>query len=299
MKKDLQRERHEEEILNTRNAGFGGSDAEMVIAIADRLYNGHSLTVTQRKRLRVIAGIDQPTPSVQTADMAAGHDFEDMQQDALCGLGYTRERLLMPADLQRKHFGVFAHADYYSDVEKRVVECKWSRTLTPEEIAYNYKWQFQWYYMLGVQFVTLRMKTSDDCGDLPVDRDDDMVRHLRTALDIIDEQWDTIDMDVNETGTLPPDIAQAVKDMEWLKEEIATREAKYKELSASVRLWMEQQNVQKIGGERYTLTYTPATEVVKFDTKGLEKAYPKIYEQFKQYSLRSASVTLRARKEGE
>lgn len=298
------RKRHEEEILNTRRNGFGGSDAEMVIAIAKKLEAGITLAVTEKRRLRVIKGLEEPVQMPPTTDMTAGHDFEDEQQSSLCGLGYMREYFMLPPKNKCTFFAfkVFAHADYYSDVEKRVVECKWSRTLTAAEIANRYRWQLQWYFMLGVQFVTLRCRDIDgNVGDFPVDRNDDMVRELLLSLAIIERYWDDVDLTINEQSgsQLPPDIAQAVHDMEWLKEEIAARETRYKELQAQVRLWMEQRDVQKVNGERYTLTYTPATESVKFDTKGLEKAYPKIYEQFKQYTIRSAYVTLKARKEAE
>lgn len=304
MKKDLQRERHEDEILNTRRNGFGGSDADMVIAIAKKLEAGIPLAITERRRLRVIKGLEEPVQLPPTADMTAGHDFEDEQQSSLCGLGYMREYFMLPPKNKCTFFkfSVFAHADYYSDVEKRVVECKWSRTLTAAEIKERYNWQLQWYYMLGVQFVTLRFRDIDgNVGDVQIQRNDVMVRDLLRSLAIIELHWEDVDLTINEQSgsQLPPDIAQAVHDMEWLKEEISSREAKYKELQAQVRLWMEKSDVQKVNGERYTLTYTPATEAVKFDTKGLEKTYPKIYEQFKQYTMRSAYVTLKARKEGE
>ena len=125
-----------------------------------------------------------------------------------------------------------------------------------------------------------------------------MVMTLKRSLACIDVHWEEMDLAINEQSgnQLPPDIAQAVHDMEWLKDEIVARESLYKELQSQVRLWMEKADVQKVGGERYQLTYTPATEVVKFDTKGLEKAYPKIYEQFKQYTIRQAYVRMTERK---
>lgn len=301
------RKRHEEEILNTRRNGFGGSDAEMVVSIAKKLEAGIPLAITERRRLRVIKGLEEPVQLPPTAEMTAGHDFEDDQQQELCSLGYMREYFLLPPANKCTFFAfsVFAHADYYSAVENRVVECKWSRTLMPSEVVVRYKWQLQWYYMLGAQFVTLRIGISDDgmtsIGDIPINRNDDMVRELLRSLAIIERYWADVDLTINEQSgsQLPPDIAQAVHDLEWLKEEIAARESRYKELQAQVRLWMEQRDVQKVKGERYTLTYNPATEAVKFDTKGLEKTYPKIYEQFKQYTMRSAYVTLKARKEDE
>lgn len=304
MKKDLQRERHEEEILNTRRNGFGGSDADMVVAIAKKLEACIPLAITEKRRLRVIKGLEEPVQLPPTAEMTSGHDFEDEQQSSLCGLGYMREYFLLPPANKCTffEFRVFAHADYYSAVEKRVVECKWSRTLTASEIANRYRWQFQWYYMLGVQFVTLRYRDIDgNVGEIPVQRNDEMVRELLRSLAIIERYWEDVDLTINEQSgsQLPPDIAQAIHDMEWLKEEIAARESRYKELQAQVRLWMEQRDVQKVNGERYTLTYTPATEAVKFDSAGLKKTYPKIWEQFVAYTMRSAYVTLKARKEGE
>ena len=125
----------------------------MVIAIAKKLEAGIPLAITEKRRMRVIKGLEEPVQLPPTADMTAGHDFEDEQQQALCGIGYVREYyILAPArTCTFTRFAVFAHADYYSDVEKSVVECKWSRTLTPSEVVECYKWQLQWYYMLGVK----------------------------------------------------------------------------------------------------------------------------------------------------
>lgn len=289
---------HNKDIEQTRSMGFGGSDAAMAVEIADRLYNNITLTLTQKKRLRVIAGIDHPQPSVDTPEITSGRDWEDTMADRLMPNGFDREHLLMWQGDPFKHFAVFAHADFFRSSDGMVVECKWTAKKTPSEIMQDYKWQYAQYILLGAKSVNVAIRIGEADNTIPWEDNNGYADQLLAAYRLIDERWDTIDLAVEERdfSQLPPEVMQAVKDMEWLKEEIATREEKYKEAQAVVRLWMEQADVQKVGGERYQLTYTPATEAVKFDSKGLKDAYPKIYEQFCKYTLRSASVRMTERK---
>lgn len=289
---------HNKTIEETRKMGFGGSDAAMAIDIAARLHNNIALTITQKKRLRIIAGLDHPQPTIDTTDITAGRDWEDTMADRLLPNGFEREYLMMWHGDPFKNFAVFAHADFFRLSDGMVVECKWTHTKTPDEIMTDFKWQFAQYALLGAKKVNVAIRIGEADNTIPWEDDGDYARQLLASYRLIDLCWDKIDLTLEERdcSQLPPDVAQAVKDMEWLKEEIATREEKYKEAQAVVRLWMERADVQKVGGERYQLTYTPPTQAVRFDTKGLQKTYPKIYEQFVAYTMRSAGVRLTEKK---
>lgn len=159
---------HEIDILSSRIGGFGGSDAQLFNAVA-KCDNLDDLGITHRRRIAVAMGLQMPDVRLSTPEMQAGHDFED--EVAMLFSDYECERLLeQPQDGRR--FRYFAHADFYK--AGHVLECKKSMRLNSEKIAKHYKWQLQWYYLLGVERVTLVADGIDGFRLTYISPDDDL-----------------------------------------------------------------------------------------------------------------------------
>lgn len=294
-------EKHDYEIRASRALGFGGSDAAMVLAIADKLSNREPLTSIMKKRLRVIKGID-PIPSrVTSGAIEHGRQFEDemygvLREQNLFGL--EREKLLEPNN-QNYPFKVFAHADFYVAERATVIECKWSGALTHEELKNKYMPQLQWYYMLGASAVKLCTRTESDSDkqDLIeyIVMDPELTGKIEMSLDVIASNWDLMDLELNEAedGELRDDIISAMLRMAEIKDEIESRDKEYKELSAEVMKWMKDNELSKIKHLGISVTYTQESTSTRFDSAGLKKAYPKIYEMFASFSQKKEFLTLK------
>ena len=65
----MKKDNHNEEIKATRVGGFGGSDAAMVLAMAERIREGQPLTTAQKHRILQLKGMetrqDFDSPEIQ------------------------------------------------------------------------------------------------------------------------------------------------------------------------------------------------------------------------------------------
>lgn len=292
-------EKHDLEIRASRALGFGGSDAAMVLAIADKLSNCEPLTSTMKKRLRVIKGIDPVPPRVTSDAIEHGRQFEDEMYDVLRGqIGLEREKLLK---LYKRYwpFKVFAHADFYDAGSATVTECKWSGSLTHEELKNKYMPQLQWYYMLGVSAVELYTRTESDSEKEAlveyIIMDPELIERIEMSLDMIASNWDLMNLELNEAESeeLSGDIINSMLRMVEIKDEIESKEKEYKELSAGVMEWMKDNELSKIKHLGISVTYIPESTSTRFDSAGLKKAYPKIYEMFVSSSQKKEFLTLK------
>ena len=181
----MKKENHEEEIRTTRVGGFGGSDAAMVLEIAERIASGQQLTTTQKHRILQLKGLET-CPEFDSPEIKAGRAFEDEVAKRLKKEGWDRETFLQPLPnttmANRQHFRVFAHADFYNPKTNTVTECKWSRKFNHDGLEKQYKAQLQWYYMLGADAVCLCSDTADSRETTDIARDDKMVERLKIAL---------------------------------------------------------------------------------------------------------------------
>jgi hypothetical protein len=159
---------HEIDILSSRLGGFGGSDAQLFSAVA-KCDNLDDLGITHRRRIAVAMGLQTPDVRLSTPEMQAGHDFEDIV--SVIYPDYEREHLIEAQKTLLK-FRYFAHADFYK--AGHVLECKKSMRLNSEKIAKHYKWQLQWYYLLGVERVTLVADGTDGFRLTDIAPDDDL-----------------------------------------------------------------------------------------------------------------------------
>lgn len=284
---------NEKELLRTRAAGFGGSDAAMVLAIAERIKNGQPLTMTQRHRLRVIKGLELPTASPDTERTRAGHDFEATVFRALPA-NWEREALL-EAEWYSENFSVFAHADFYSREMNAAKECKWSRKFDVEGLKKEYAAQLQWYYLCGAQSVSLCYDTEAGQGAVDIPFDITLDKSLKEALRVIDEAWNTIDLNICELsgGDIPNDAIRYINGIRDLDAEIKTLDEQRDKLREKLAERMKAGNHTKYSGDFGSVTLTQATVTKRFDSKKFEKDNQDIYAAYLTDSKRKETLTIK------
>lgn len=293
---------HVEEIKATRVGGFGGSDAAMVLAMAERIREGQPLTTAQKHRILQLKGLetrhDFDSPEIQ-----AGRDFEDEVAKSLEALGWDRETYMTPnpnsSHAVRQHFKVFAHADFYNPVTNNVTECKWSRKFSHEGLEKHYQAQLQWYYMLGADAVCLTSDTADGRKTTDVARDAVTVEALTHALETIDEAFPALDLTINEKGIneLPPTVAALLKDIETTTKLMAQEEEMLKAKKAELLAYMDGNNLNKVWTDTASVTYTAPSSSIGFDAKKFEKDHPDLFAAYRtKITKKSGYITVKINK---
>lgn len=277
---------HNEEIKATRVGGFGGSDAAMVLEIAERISTGQQLSTTQKHRLLQLKGMET-RPDFDSPEIQAGRAFEDEVAKSLDANDWDRETFLQPKPNNsislRKHFRVFAHADFWNPRTNTVTECKWSRKLNHDGLERQYAAQLQWYYMLGVDAVCLCSDTADGRKTTDVARDDKMVELLKKSLEIIDDVFQNIDLTITEkcANELPPTVARLISDIEVLAFLIARNEEKLKAKKAELQTYMDGNNLTKVWSDTASVSYTAPSSSVGFDAKKFEKDHADLFAAYR------------------
>lgn len=287
---------HNEEIRATRVGGFGGSDADTVLAIAKAIETGEKLTTTQKHRLNQLKGLEE-VPQFSNADTESGHRFEEEVAATLNG-SWSRESVIYDerGDIY-ENFRVFAHADFYFPIAGSVKECKWTRSMNLDGLRERYQPQLQWYYMLGAEAVSLcycivnAESGEEERGCVDVPRDDKMIDDLRAALRLIDCRFGEIDTtitDLDDTD-IPDNIRQEILIMRELSSKIKGLEEARDQHRASVMEWMESKKATKAAGWWGSVTYTAASERKDFDKKSFGKDHPDLLAAYSQKVTKKAA----------
>lgn len=296
---------HNEEIKATRVGGFGGSDAAMVLAMAERIRAGQPLTTAQKHRILQLKGLEQ-RPDFDRPEIQAGRAFEDEVAKSLEPIGWDRETFLQPNPnttmAVRQHFKVFAHADFYNPRTNTVTECKWSRKYSHDGLEKKYQAQLQWYYMLGADAVCLCSDTADGRKTTDVSRDPATVDALTAALETIDEAFPALDLTIKEKGIdeLPPKVAALLKDIETVIKLMAQDEEMLKAKKAELLAYMDGNSLNKIWSDTATITYTAPSSSVGFDAKKFEKDHADLFAAYRTKITKKAGyLTVKINKNEE
>ena len=281
-----EQELHQQKIEQSRVGGFGGSDAKMFYKIG---LNGLSaLSNTDKLRIRVAKGIDEYKPIMQTEAMQKGHDFEDWYaEEAMDYLrDFEREHRVEPDVKMAINFNVFAHADFYNDEEKWVVELKCVSDV--DKVQENYMSQLQWYYMIGCRMVGLIVCDSnydnfDDGLQDPVyiKPNQNYIETLHHGIKLLDDNWDDLDLKIGDEwdeSDLFPSEQREVQLMTSYLQQIKAMEAQIEESKAKLLEMMTKSGVKSIKSESYNITVVPDGTTSRFDKKKLLKDHPEINE---------------------
>ena len=301
----MKKENHNEEIRSTRVGGFGGSDAAMVLAMAERIREGQPLTTAQKHRLLQLKGLET-RPDFDSPEIQAGRAFEDKVAKTLEPLGWDRETCLRPipniSAAVRINFKVFAHADFWNPKTNTVTECKWSRKYSHDGLEKQYQAQLQWYYMLGADAVCLTSDTADGRKTTDVARDHATVDLLVNALETIDDAFSALDLTITEKGCdeLPPAVAQLIEAIEGLKWAQAWIEESLKINQAELMAYMEGNDLTKVWSDTASMTYTAPSSSVGFDAKKFEKDHADLYAAYRTKITKKAGfLTVKINKREE
>ena len=309
--KDAVAQAHAQEIANTRKGGLGGSDAAMVLRIAERGLAG--LTATDMRRLCVMIGTAEQ-PQFETPYTNAGHAFEEYAEQVLpLASNYEREKYIEKPLADQ--FKTFAHADFVADMidEKgnlwsAVVECKYVQKPTAKVIE-TYFAQLQWYYMLGAQKVVLYHGTGavdpfcvEECRLVPVERDDNTVEMLLQGIKIVNDAlrvgWTPEVPDKMNVADAAELVQKAFVEMQAVKAEEAALKARKDRAAATLKEWCEAfalTGLYNVGEEKHQIIYTRATVGKTFDSAKFLAEHPE-YKDVPEYwkeTSRAASVTFK------
>ena len=282
----MKKENHNEEIRATRVGGFGGSDAEMVLEIAERIASGQQLTTTQKHRLLQLKGLET-RPDFDSPEIQSGRAFEDEVAKRLKKEDWDRETFLTPSTnttmAVRKNFRVFAHADFYNPKTNTVTECKWSRKFNHDGLKKQYAAQLQWYYMLGADAVCLTSDTADGRKTSDVLRDDQMVELLKMSLETIDEVFPNIDITIREKSCdeLPPTVAALVSEIETITKTMAQEEETLKAKKAELLAYMDGNDLTKVWSNTASVSYIAPSSSLGFDAKKFEKDHADLFAAYR------------------
>lgn len=311
--KDATAQAHAQEIANTRKGGLGGSDAALVLRIAERGLAG--LTATDLRRLCVMIGTAEQV-QFETPHTNAGHAFEEYAENVLPFGGGTYEREKYMTKALADQFKTFAHADfvaynvedadgYYNEV---VIECKYVQKPTAKVIE-TYFAQLQWYYMLGAQKVVLYHGTGavdpfcvEEAQLVPVERDEKTVEMLLQGVKILNdalrEGWTPQVPDKMNVADAAELVQKAFVEMQAVKAEEAALKARKDKAAATLKEWCEAfslTGLYNVGEEKHQLIYTRATVGKTFDSAKFLAEHPE-YKDAPEYwkeTSRAASVTFK------
>lgn len=305
--KDATAQAHAQEIANTRKGGLGGSDAALVLRIAERGLAG--LTATDMRRLCVMIGTAEQV-QFETPHTNAGHAFEEYAENVLPFGGGTYEREKYMTKPLADQFKTFAHADFaFVDVSGlNVVECKYVQKPTAKVIE-TYFAQLQWYYMLGAQKVVLYHGTGavdpfcvEEAQLVPVERDEKTVEMLLQGIKILNdalrEGWTPQVPDKMNVADAAELVQRAFVEMQAVKAEEAALKARKDRAAATLKEWCEAfslTGLYNVGEEKHQLIYTRATVGKTFDSAKFLAEHPE-YKDAPEYwkeTSRAASVTFK------
>lgn len=283
----------EKELMRSHAEGFGGSDAAMVLSIAEKIRTNQPLTTAQKHRLRGIKGLELPKPSFESEATRSGHAFEDSVAAKIMysGINWERESIL-EAELVYNNFTVFAHADFYNRGMNAVKECKWSRRLNVDGLRKEYAAQLQWYYLCGATSVSLCYDTADGSGVVDIERDEQLGAAILDALEVIDREWDKLDLNITEfSGADVPQcsvvLVDLLRELDAKKNEI---EKQIEDLRSELLNHMSEQSHTKYSGNGWSVSRIEAGVTRKFDSKKFAADYANLYASYMKESKRASSL---------
>ena len=270
---------HKNEIEVTRVGGFGGSDANLFYRVGLRGLS--ALNNTDKKRIRVAKGMDEYKSIPMTDAMQRGHDFEDFYEMSESTSLMSRE-VLFSAELA-KNFKTFFHADFADKMYVYELKC----VQNPDNVEKDYEAQLQWQAMVSGMKVCLvvcdSVKRFEDYNEpIEIIRDENVISILKNGIRLIDENWETLDLNVGEEWRESDLMPFEKKDVELLSgalREIKRLKAQAKKFKEQLLEFMQSNNIQTLKSDEYSITYVPESVKITLDKKKLFSEHPKIKEQ--------------------
>lgn len=294
-------EQHQEEIKATRVGGFGGSDAKIFASIAKK--GLENIGQTYLRRIAVAMGLQEYQAVPLTEAMAKGHEFEDRLELTYSCLPETmqpeRETKLELGEywFSPKNFKVFAHADFYLKNEKKVLEAKFieDADTTTFEVAEKYKYQLQWYYLLGADSVTLIRGYGEEMQveEIEIVADNVIINELIAGIVKLDKAisdgWQpTLLTDYSEED-IPEDVANSLTKINSLQREVDKLQREVDKLQKeidtekeNIKFWMETSNAKNLVNSYISVAYVAPSVSTAFDSNKFKEEQPDLFAKYQK-----------------
>lgn len=298
-------EQHQEEIQATRVGGFGGSDAKIFASIAKK--GLENIGQTYLRRIAVAMGLQEYQAIPQTEAMAKGHEFEDRLE-----LTYSCLPEMMQPEREVKlelgeywfsprNFKIFAHADFYLKDEKKVLEAKFIEDIATAtfEVAEKYKYQLQWYYLLGADAVTLvrgygkEMKVEE----MEIVVDNVIINELIAGIVELDKAisngWQpTLLTDYSEED-IPEDVANSLAKINSLQREVDKIQKEIDAEKENVKFWMEINEAKNLANPYIAVTYVAPSVSTTFDSKKFKEENPDLFAKYQKEQKKAGFIKIK------
>ena len=296
---------HQEEIQATRVGGFGGSDAKIFASIAKK--GLENIGQTYLRRIAVAMGLVEYQAIPQTEAMAKGHEFEDRLELTYACLPETmqleRETKLELGEFwfSPKDFKIFAHADFYIKSEKKVLEAKYIENIdtTTFEVAEKYKYQLQWYYLLGAESVTLVRGYGEEMQveEMEIVVDNAIINELIAGIVELDKAisngWQpTLLTDYSEED-IPEDVANSLTKINSLQREVDTLQKEIDTEKEYIKFWMETSNVKNLVNPYISVAYVAPSVSTAFDSKKFKEENSDLFARYQKEQKKAGFIKIK------
>ena len=296
---------HQEEIQATRVGGFGGSDAKIFASIAKK--GLENIGQTYLRRIAVAMGLVEYQAIPQTEAMAKGHEFEDRLELTYACLPETmqleRETKLELGEywFSPKDFKIFAHADFYIKSEKKVLEAKYIENIdtTTFEVAEKYKYQLQWYYLLGAESVTLVRGYGEEMQveEMEIVVDNAIINELIAGIVELDKAisngWQpTLLTDYSEED-IPEDVANSLTKINSLQREVDTLQKEIDTEKEYIKFWMETSNAKNLVNPYISVAYVAPSVSTAFDSKKFKEEQPDLFARYQKEQKKAGFIKIK------
>ena len=296
---------HQEEIQATRVGGFGGSDAKIFASIAKK--GLENIGQTYLRRIAVAMGLVEYQAIPQTEAMAKGHEFEDRLELTYACLPETmqleRETKLELGEywFSPKDFKIFAHADFYIKSEKKVLEAKYIENIdtTTFEVAEKYKYQLQWYYLLGAESVTLVRGYGEEMQveEMEIVVDNAIINELIAGIVELDKAisngWQpTLLTDYSEED-IPEDVANSLTKINSLQREVDTLQKEIDTEKEYIKFWMETSNAKNLVSPYISVAYVAPSVSTAFDSKKFKEEQPDLFARYQKEQKKAGFIKIK------
>jgi len=269
------------DIVATRMGGFGGSDAKMFYKVGQKGIG--ALSDTDKRRIAVALGQVEYIEAPTTEAMEAGNQFEAWLAENIHSSWKNNFRM-EPEKQLSTNFKVFAHADFYLNKRKTVIEAKYTSS-DAEQTIKDYIAQLQWYYMLGADEVYLNKGYQGQPFEINdaffIERNETYIKKIIKGIKLIDKFCDTFVYEPKDEwgiNDLLPYEQSAVIKMTSVLSEIKRMEQEAEELKSKLLDTMLRHNVKSLKHDDYTLTVVPYGVTSRFNKAKLLKDHPEIKE---------------------
>ena len=296
---------HQQEIESTRIGGFGGSDAKIFASIAKK--GLENIGQTYLRRIAVAMGLQEYQAIPQNEAMAKGHEFEDRLDLTYSVLPETmkpeREVNLELGEywFSPKNFKIFAHADFYLKNENKVLEAKFieDADTTTFEVAEKYKYQLQWYYLLGADAVTLVRGYGEEMQveEMEIVVDNVIINELIAGTVVLDKAissgWQpTLLTDFSEED-IPEDVAHSLAEINILQREIDKLQKNIDTEKENIKFWMETSEAKTLANPYISVTYVAPSVSTAFDSKKFKEENPDLFEKYQKEQKKAGFIKIK------